>query len=102
MSYRERVEGLISRTRSVEKRAELEAELSLPNYPMELDYLWQAFRRLRRRISGSAFGIAAISWADISAFVGLTGQRLLPWEILVIEDLDDAYIEAMSQQSEAD
>jgi len=88
--YRQILEGLIARTRNADKLAELEAELETPPLPLELDYIWKAFCRLsaRRR---SGFGIEPIAWSDLDAFMRLTGTRLAPWEIRLIEDLDDLF-----------
>jgi hypothetical protein len=81
---------LLERTRKADKRAELEAQLETPPLPDELAYLWHAFCRLsaRRR---SGFSIEPIGWADLDAFVRLTGVRLAPWELQLIEMLDDLF-----------
>jgi hypothetical protein len=79
------LEGLAERTRDPEKRAKYEAELVVPPFPMALQYLWSVFWRLRRRKPQSI----ALDWHDIVAFVSLTGARLAPWEVEVIERLDD-------------
>jgi hypothetical protein len=89
------LEGLLERTRRPEKRAEYEAELAVPSLPMALAYLWHAYRRLRRR-KGSGFGPGPIEWPDIDAFLRLSGETLAPWEIEVIEELDDAFLTAVT------
>jgi hypothetical protein len=93
--HRQILEGLLERTQKPERRAELEAELETPPLPLELEYIWNAFCRLsaRRR---SGFGIEPIAWSDLDAFMSLTGTRLAPWEIRLIEDLDDQF--RLSQQ----
>ncbi|WP_316214293.1 hypothetical protein [Bradyrhizobium sp. SZCCHNR2032] len=35
--------------------------------------------------------MAPISWGDIEAFQRLSGMRLAPWEIRLIEQLDELY-----------
>ena len=39
-------------------------------------------------------GVARILYTDFAAFMQVTGQRLSPWEIGVLERVDDAYAEA--------
>jgi hypothetical protein len=36
-------------------------------------------------------GREPIEWGDLVAFISLTGTRLAPWEIEIIESLDDLY-----------
>lgn len=62
---------------------------------MALAYLWLAYRRLRRR-KGGGMGPGPIEWPDIDAFLRLSGLSLVPWEIEVIEDLDDAFMGAVA------
>jgi len=82
----------LKRSRSAKKRAEYEADLETPPFPIPLAYLWAAYQRLRRRKGGSGFGISPLEWPDIDAFSRLSGLRLLPWEVAMLEKLDDAYI----------
>jgi hypothetical protein len=98
-SYRDILEGLLVRTKSEERRAEIEAELFGVTMPEALGYLWVAFVRLRRRKGSNGFALSPIEWTDIAAFIQLSGVALAPWEISVIEDLDDIFIE--SQQPKA-
>jgi hypothetical protein len=90
-SYREMLEGLIERSRSPERISFYEAELAVPPMPMELGYLWRAFNRIRHR-KGNGFGPCPIEWPDIDAFVRNSRFCLAPWEIEVIEELDDLYM----------
>ncbi|WP_246132821.1 phage tail assembly chaperone [Devosia ginsengisoli] len=90
----------MSRSRTPERKAELEAELALPPFPEALRYLWTAFRRIRSRNGGNGYGPTPISWADLDAFDRLSGLRLLPWEIEIIEVLDDAYFAARHNQED--
>lgn len=57
---------------------------------MALAHVWGAFGRLSAR-RGSGFGISPIGFADIEAFTRLTGARLSPWEVRLIEQLDDLF-----------
>jgi len=82
----------VDRARTDDRRAELAAELAVPPLPRELDYLWRAFWRLAARRQSTGFGLARISWMEIDAFVRLSGLRLAPWEIELIEEIDDLYL----------
>ena len=72
--------------------AEFSEALALPLFPRALSYLWQAYIRLRRRAQSGFSGAQPIGWQDIDAFVQRTGLDLAPWEIRVIERLDDIYL----------
>lgn len=80
--------------------ADLEAELSCGPFPKPVGYLWRAFWRLRRRKGGSGFGLSPIEWPDIDAFVRNARVALVPWEIELIEDLDDLYLVARGKVSD--
>lgn len=69
---------------------------------MSLDYLWRVFQRLARRRTSNGFGSNnPITWADIDAFVRHSKFPLKPWEVEIIEDLDDLerVEQARSQES---
>lgn len=70
----------------------MQADLALPPFPETLRYLWQAFRRMRRRHGGNGLGLGPISWGDIDAYDRLSGMRLAGWEVAVIERLDDLFL----------
>lgn len=99
VSYRETLEGLLKRARTAERRAELEAELELPEFPAALRYLWEMFFRLRRRQGGNGFAPAPLSWPAIDAFLRLSGCRVTPWEVELIEGLDDLWLEQRSTKN---
>lgn len=69
---------------------------------MALFYLWRTFNRIRRRKGGSGFGASPIEWPDIDAFIRNSKFNLAPWEIEIIEMLDDLYMaqQAKSQSKE--
>lgn len=60
--------------------------------PIAGAYLWNAYGRLRRRKGGNGFASSPLEWPDILAFMIATRFPLAPWEIEVIEDLDDLFI----------
>lgn len=67
----------------------------MPPLPLALGYLWRAYNRLRRR-KGSGFGPGPIEWPDIDAFLRLSGFALAPWEIEVIEEIDDVFLSVVA------
>ena len=90
----------LERTRNAKRREELEQELLVPPFPMPVIHVYRAFRRLRSRRGGDGFAISPITWPDIDAFVRNSHVCLAPWEIEMIEDLDDIYRSAMSPPSD--
>lgn len=86
----EQIERSIKAEKPPSHRAEWEKELyGGPELPLELAYLWRAYKRLSRRRSNNGFGVNPISWPEIDAFVRHAKFPLAPWEVEVIEDLDD-------------
>ncbi|WP_420844794.1 phage tail assembly chaperone [Jiella avicenniae] len=71
---------------------ELEAALHVPPIPSALEYLWAAYHRIRRRKAWGFNGPAPIEWPDIDAFVRHSRNPLAPWEVALIEDIDDLYL----------
>lgn len=82
---------MVERTRDPKRRAEREAELETPPFPLALEYLWRTFIRLSSRRGSNGFGINPISWSEIDAFVRNSQLTLAPWEIEIIEMLDDLF-----------
>jgi len=76
----------------------LEDQLFVPPIPPALLYLWTAFLRLAARRQSTGFGPARLGWAEIDAFNRLSGLRLRPWEIEVIEALDDRWMAAQREE----
>lgn len=72
------------------KLARYEAELEVPPMPLSLGYLMEAFNRLRRRQPGDR----PLGWTDIDAFCRRAGLRLAPWEVELVERLDDAWLQS--------
>lgn len=72
--------------------AELEAALAMPPFPDPLSYLWRAYLRLRRRMAGGFAGPNPVGWQDLDAFIRRSGLRLAPWEIEIVEAIDDLFI----------
>lgn len=61
---------------------------------MPMLYLWQTYQRLRRRKGGNGFSASPLEWPDFGWFIQINRARLAPWEIRMIERLDDLFIDA--------
>jgi len=77
---------------------ELLAELECPPFPMALSYVWQAWVRLRRRTPAGFNGPNPITIEAIDAFIRRTGLRLNPYDVDLIERVDDLYLSKMAEQ----
>lgn len=64
----------------------------MPAFPDELRYLWKAYLRLRNRMGSGFAGPLPIGWGDIDAFSRNSRISLAPWEVEILEALDDAYL----------
>lgn len=64
----------------------------MPPFPTALGYVWQRYFRIRHRIAMGFNGPNPIGWQDIDAFIRRSGLSLMPWEIEIIEALDDLYL----------
>lgn len=63
-------------------------------------YLWQAFRRLSLRRSSNGFGVNPLTWPEIEAFNRLSGLRLEPWEVEIVEHLDGIFLAQQAKERE--
>lgn len=68
------------------------AELQLPPFPRALAYLWAAYLRMRRRKAAGFNGPNPLEWPDVDAFVRCSAVDLRPWEIELIERIDDLFL----------
>lgn len=101
-SVREILEGKLERAlKSGRDRSKeiavLEADLFGAPLPRAIAYLWVAYNRIRRRKGGSGFGVSLIEWPDIEAFQRNSRINLAPWEVEIIEELDDLYVGEMNR-----
>jgi hypothetical protein len=69
--------------------------------PPAVAYLWSAFLRLHCRRGSNGFGASPLSWSEIDAFCRLSGVRLAPWEVEIVEALDDAYMAEQAKDARA-
>lgn len=99
---RENLEGLVERSirggKPESHRAVWEDELAGAPFPEELVYLWRIYNRLRRRQGSSGWGPLPVSWSAIDAFVRHSKFNLVPWEVEIIEMLDDVYMRVNSKR----
>ncbi|WP_414461825.1 hypothetical protein [Hyphomicrobium sp. DY-1] len=56
--------------------------------------------RLRRRTAGGYSGAEPITLQAIETFSRLSSLRFVPWEIKLIEDLDDVYLASVAPDGE--
>jgi hypothetical protein len=91
MTYRETLQGLLSRAKGTRK-ADLEAELAGPPLPSCLAYLWDIFCRLSSRRGSNGSGPNLITYIEIDAFQRVSGVRLNAWEVQTIEAFDRCWI----------
>jgi hypothetical protein len=99
-SLRERLEGRLDRATAknqMDRAAKYAAQLKTPPFPPCLGYLWDAYHRIRRRKGAGINGPSPIEWPDIDAFVRLSGVHLAPWEIDLIETIDDIFLRSPAE-----
>jgi hypothetical protein len=99
--YREVLEGLLERTRSPQRREEIESELAQPPLPKAVGHIWGAFLRLSAHRQSAGFGPGPITWPDLDAFCRMTRTRLVPWEVEMIEDLDSLWLAEKAREIKA-
>lgn len=90
------LQARLRRAKSKKDRAAIKAELNPPPAPPPLQYLLDTYFRLRRRKGSSGFGLSPIEWGDFGDFQRNTAVNLSPWEIAILENLDDLYLAAKS------
>lgn len=78
----------------------------MPPRPPGLDYLWRIHGRLASRAGSNGFSANPITYPDMEAFMRLSGIRLTPFDVEMIEDLDTvrraALADASRKQDEGD
>jgi len=94
------LEGLLSRARTDQRRAELEAELSGPPLPSAAWYLWRWFQELHCQRGATGFGPAALTYPDLLAWSTLTARTPAPWEVEVLCALDRCWREVQAEKAD--
>lgn len=68
--------------------------------PEALAYIWHAFCRLSARRGSNGFSINPITWPDIDAYVRHSKMPLAPWEVRIVEELDDLFRQEQGKPKE--
>lgn len=71
----------------------------MPPLPPAMRYLFDRFLRLSERRQSNGFGASRITYLEIDAYQRVTGFRFQPWEVRLIERLDDAYLIASAPKT---
>lgn len=74
----------------------LEEELDVPPFPDEFAQVWEAWTRVRNRKAPGLNGPVQIEWPDIDAFIRTTRTDLEPFEVFLVENLDNLYLTAVA------
>ena len=101
VSYKDTLKGLLKRARDPKRRAQYKADLECPPLPEAAEHIWRAFQRLSRRRGSGGMGASTLTWPDIDAFVRQSRLRLAPWEIEMIEDLEDLWMAERAREIKA-
>jgi hypothetical protein len=72
-------------------------ELIGPKFPILMENVWSAFKRLSNRRNPSFSGVAPITYEQILAWKVLTETPISPREIGVVEELDLIYMSVMNE-----
>jgi hypothetical protein len=72
-----------------------------PEVPEEGESLWTAFWGLNRRRPQGMNAPQPLTYSEIDAWSRLTGEILLREEIAILTYMDDAYLDALSSEREA-
>ena len=81
---------------------ELTAKLAIPPFPVELHFIWKAHGRIRRRLASGMDGPQPIPHEAIVAFQAASEMPLKPWEVAILEALDDLYLRVKYEAAEQD
>jgi len=68
--------------------------------PEVTEYLWHWFLRLSKR-RGGGFGPAPLTHSGMRDFFHLAGIRPSAWEIELLEELDDLYLQIQADEDRA-
>lgn len=76
------------------------AALDGPDLPACAEHLWDWFCELSSRRGGGMNGPAPLTYAEVGAWMRLTGMTPTPWEVHAILELDNDYLKQAAQSSE--
>lgn len=83
------------------ERFDRAALIEEPDIPEEGEHIWLWFWQLSRRRQQGVDGPQPLTYTEISECSRMTGEILLREEIAVITDMDDAYLDALAKEREA-
>jgi hypothetical protein len=67
-----------------------------PEFPVELEYLWDYFLELSATRPQGYSGPLSITYQEIAAWKDLTGKIVTPMDVEVIKRLDQTYLRVVS------
>ena len=67
-----------------------------PDLPPAGEMLWTWFFRLSKGRANYGYGAAPLTWADLEAWMRITGVDLSPLEADALLSMDNAYISALA------
>ena len=95
-SVREHLESVVLRAKG-EAAEKAKAKLTPPAFPDALAYLWEWWLELSAARQPSQYGIAALSYVDLSAWSTLTGAKPTAWETATLLAMDRAWRVAVQE-----
>ena len=98
MTLRKKIEQVYESSGGKVKDPLLDKEVLIP---IEGQYIFELFWRLRACIGGSGFGPNPISNMEIMAWMLNMGVNLSPGEIRTIQKLDSVYMDYVSKKTES-
>jgi hypothetical protein len=73
-----------------------------PSFPAGLETLWRNFGELHKCRGSSGFSVARITFVDIDAWQRTRRIRLNPWEIDLIQQVDDLWLSEFAPKPKAE
>lgn len=70
--------------------------------PESYKYLWFWFLELHSARQNNGFGVSALSYTEIKAWIDLSGIVIASWEIVAIRAIDKAYIDYVAKADKKD
>lgn len=67
-------------------------DAEVPEFPDEIEYVWDWFVELHEARTGNGFGPNPLSFTELAHWQALCDTRIQPWEVRAIRAIDNAYI----------
>lgn len=71
-----------------------------PELPVGGEIAWKAFAHLSRSRGHNGFGCLPIGFGEIDAWQRVMSTKLAAWEVEIILELDEAYLEVKALEAE--